>query len=244
MCDCKIPATPDFAKPVSIAYSPPASWDPLYDPDRPEVGGMPLLLIADEFKRRNDLLSPPERIGSEQEFEQLFEYKATERDRNCAVICEQQLAGMASLFNDVIGSAGRTSTRLLIGAVESDMLQIVLFQKKLPGFNRARPYQIHPELDPLFTPGHPSYPGGHAAQSRAIASVIALILQRSDGTYASQIKLCQELAASLARSREFAGIHYPSDTAAGLRLADLFLDEATRSHAFGVAVGEARQEWT
>jgi hypothetical protein len=247
MCDCKMPATPNFARPVTttLTYSPPASWDPIYDPDKYEVGGMPLLLVCDDFKHRNDLLTPPTRIGSQEEFQQLFAYKETERDRKCGVICEQQqLASMAKIFNDVIDSTGKSSTRLLIGSVESDMLQVVLFQKKLANFNRARPYQIRPDLAPPFTPGHPSYPGGHAAQSHAMASVIALILQRSDNAYASQIKLSQDLAADLAINREIAGIHYPSDTAAGLRLAELYLAEAMQSHAFAGALGEARQEWT
>jgi PAP2 superfamily len=243
VCDCNIPPTPIYSTPVVVTYSPPATWDPQFDPANPAVGATPLILIPDEFKHRNNLLSPPAPIGSPAEFKQLFDYQTAERDKYCARICAQNISNMVHLFGAVLDYTGKGRTRLLIGAVESDLLQIVLFQKKLPNFNRARPYQIQPDLDPPFTPGHPSYPGGHSAQSHAVAGVIALILQRADSKYASLIAQCNDLAADIATNRERAGIHYPSDTAAGLRLADLYLQEALHSTKFMDNLNSARNEW-
>jgi membrane-associated phospholipid phosphatase len=69
---------------------------------------------------------------------------------------------------------------------------------KLPDFNRARPYQVYPSLDPPFTPGHASYPSGHATQSHAIAKVIELVLKTSTGQFAQLIAQCLALADEIA----------------------------------------------
>lgn len=242
MCDCHVPQTPAFAKPIRATYTPAADWDPLFDPATSSIGTEPLVLIPDSFKTRSDLLSAPAPIGSLDELRQLFSYKEFERERKCADICAQNVPVIAELFAPVLNASAKTWTPILIGFVDHDMLRIVLFQKKIY-FNRARPYQIYPDLTPPFTPGHPSYPGGHAAQSQAIAAVIELILQPYGSTYARLIQQCKDLAVDIARNREVAGLHYPSDTDAGKALAGLFIVEALKSEKFNGLLTEARKEW-
>lgn len=241
MCDSHIPPTPDYARPVTITYSPPALWDPHYDPANPDVGGKPLSLIPDAFKHRTDLLEAPTLIGTATEFQQLLDDRRVEREKNCLRICTQNHSSITDLFVAVLNFTGKTWTGQLMGAVEADVLQVVLYQKKI--FNRARPYQIRPDLTPPFTPGHPSYPGGHSAQSSAVATTIALILQSSDNRYWTLIQQCNTLARDIARNRELAGIHYPSDTAAGLALADLYMQAAFASDKFKRELNHARDEW-
>jgi len=80
-------------------------------------------------------------------------------------------------------------------------------------FQRARPYHVEPTLDlAIPPPPHPSYPSGHAAQSMAVALA-----------YGRVNPACAQAAVAWAQGvggrREAAGVHFPSDTAAGQVLA-------------------------
>lgn len=75
-------------------------------------------------------------------------------------------------------------------------------------YMRARPHQTWPALAPCIpTPRHPSYPSGHALQSFLIAELIARAAPHLEVA-------ARSLASRIARNREVAGLHYPSDTAA------------------------------
>lgn len=104
--------------------------------------------------------------------------------------------------------------------------------------NRARPVQLEPALAPPFFPAHPAYPSGHAGQSHAVA--LALI----DATPASWHRRLRDTARAIGHRREIAGVHYPSDSAAGIRLAEALV-VALRNDPGGVyrrQVEEARKE--
>ena len=99
-------------------------------------------------------------------------------------------------------------------------------------FNRARPWHCDPELRRLFPkghpahPGHPSYPSGHSTQAHTVAFLFA--------RRAPQLKdVLLMAAARIALNREIAGLHFPSDSAAGRMLGEAFADaiiEAPKSH--------------
>jgi hypothetical protein len=244
MCDCKLAPTPQYSIAPIIQYSPPAAWDPNFDPDNPDIGDPPLMLVPDEFKCHRHLLKAPDRVAPPEEFRLLFDYKVNERSEHCRDICSQNaIQQLSDLFIALINSYGKAGTNMLLRHVENDMLRVVLFQKKLPDFNRARPYQLYPSLDPPFTPGHASYPSGHATQSHAMAKTIELVLKTSAGQFAQLIAQCFALADEIALNRERAGVHYPSDSAAGKRLADLFVAEAMNYPAFHSRLIQARKEW-
>jgi undecaprenyl-diphosphatase len=78
--------------------------------------------------------------------------------------------------------------------------------------NRPRPFETIPQADPLMgaTVGQ-SLPSGHAATSFAGAVVLTYIFPRS-APYAFL------LAAAIAFSRVYVGVHYPSDVLAGAAL--------------------------
>jgi hypothetical protein len=87
---------------------------------------------------------------------------------------------------------------------------------------RPRPSQVCPALlPPVPVPGHPSYPSGHATEAHLIELVLNDVFSaagNSNRADAMQYDL-SALADRIARNREIAGLHYPSDSAAGKKLA-------------------------
>lgn len=115
--------------------------------------------------------------------------------------------------------AARKTARMLLEEISRLVLQdagtVVLNQKAL--FNRPRPYQLAPALNPLFCPPHPAYPSGHATQVMTLGWVIREALRKTP--YRRAGALFADYAASVGRRREVAGVHYASDTVAGHALA-------------------------
>ena len=91
---------------------------------------------------------------------------------------------------------------------------------------RLRPFVQHPTLvTPLFTTGDYSYPSGHATGMELQARILAqLCPDKSDAL--------RQRARQVADSRVVAGVHYASDTEAGLTLGDLLFDEIESKTAF------------
>ena len=86
-------------------------------------------------------------------------------------------------------------------------------------FNQIRPNVFDPTLRPFIdVPGHQSYPSNHSFQSFAIAFVYSRAVPEHPGNP----KLF-ERARRVAENREWAGVHYASDTQAGHDLAKMFL---------------------
>jgi undecaprenyl-diphosphatase len=84
---------------------------------------------------------------------------------------------------------------------------IALGLKHLSG--RDRPYVGNPEPEPLMTTQLDlSFPSGHAATSFAGATLLALLVPRLTVPFLA-------LAAAIAWSRVYVGVHYPFDVAAG-----------------------------
>ncbi|MBC7801295.1 MAG: phosphatase PAP2 family protein [Gemmatimonadaceae bacterium] len=76
-----------------------------------------------------------------------------------------------------------------------------------------RPFQLDPAFKTVFpTPNHPSYPAAHACYSMTSALVLGGLFPRDA---AAVLALGRESG----DSRVWAGIHYPSDVAAGQDLA-------------------------
>ena len=92
------------------------------------------------------------------------------------------------------------------------------------GFACPRAMELSPQIQPMIlTPGHASWPSGHATECFTVASVLHALLPDGD-KYEEQL---QRLAARVAVNRTIAGVHYPVDTAVGRllgkSLADFFV---------------------
>lgn len=110
----------------------------------------------------------------------------------CAGIAEDRHPDFASRLYDAV----------------SDVEIVVLELKKR--FNRPRPSSVLPAIDPVVAvPWHAAYPSGHATQSTVIAELLSRVVPEA----AVRLK---QLAVQVGRNREIAGLHYPSDTDAGI----------------------------
>ena len=86
-------------------------------------------------------------------------------------------------------------------------------------YNIARPWQLAPNLHPVVpNPGHPAYPGGHSCQTLLAIDMIKLVMPKSMLT-ATVVNFIENLTTDVGINREYAGLHYASDTAAGRQLA-------------------------
>lgn len=75
----------------------------------------------------------------------------------------------------------------------------------------------------VLNPGHPSYPSGHATQAHAIKMAICQHL--NEDTSSITYKELHDWASDVARNRERLGLHYPSDSSAGEKLAGYIYDK-------------------
>jgi len=99
-------------------------------------------------------------------------------------------------------------------------------------FARPRPSRVDPALlPPIEVPGHGAYPSGHACEAMMVALILEQVLPAVIVPADPENGPLRTLARRIARNREVLGLHYPSDTACGFRIAarslPLFLACAT-----------------
>ena len=183
----------------------------------PDTGWDPMLKaanVASAFARKFDQwkdfltaadLGPLDEQQLKQELVQLWRYKIKERDSRADEI-RTQAADFTPYFALATGSSVicRPNTwALILAALQVGGLVGTHFKMQ---FKRARPVQVWPAIAPnIATPAHPSFPSGHALQSR----LIALAITDAAPAFAS---VCDKLAFRIGQNREVAGVHWPSDT--------------------------------
>jgi hypothetical protein len=105
-------------------------------------------------------------------------------------------------------------------------------------FNRIRPSLLDSSLDTVIAvPDFPAYPSYHSSEAYFIAHVFSeLAPERKDEFMAR--------AYQIALNREIAGVHYPSDSAAGKLLAQQFFDILMKNDKFKTFLATAKIEWS
>lgn len=112
-------------------------------------------------------------------------------------------------------------------------------------YQRPRPSQLCPALlPPIGVPGHASFPSGHSTQAHLMALCMGDVLNPLP-QQATMVDDLWTLADCIARNREIAGLHYPSDSAAGAAFAyciHSLLNANSQTH-YLQAVTAAQSEW-
>jgi membrane-associated phospholipid phosphatase len=119
-------------------------------------------------------------------------------------------------------------------------------------YKRPRPTHLCPALlPPIAVPGHAAYPSGHSTQAHLMALCMGEIFDGLPAAQKPQMQPMRDdlkvLADRIARNREIAGLHYPSDTAAGVVLANqvlALLSGMPATSPYRTAVANAVAEWT
>ncbi|WP_245840978.1 phosphatase PAP2 family protein [Puniceibacterium sediminis] len=87
------------------------------------------------------------------------------------------------------------------------------------GLDVARPIALSSAVQPVIqTPGHPSFPSGHATESFVLATLFSRLFYDVPFDPAMAVETQNEVmryAARIATNRTVAGVHYPTDSMAG-----------------------------
>lgn len=187
-------------------------------------------------------LTPPPSNNSPEtraELKALRHYQATARDEATVnkINIEARTGNFAETFLEdetIPPTLAKAAYHLLKLADDESRYFIVKYKKR---FARPRPSQLAPDLKLVVpNPGHAAYPSGHATQSWLMARILSLLDPQHQQAYLAYAK-------AIAKRREIAGVHYPSDSTAGQKLADGLLKELKKLPAFQEELRESFKKY-
>ena len=202
------------------------------------------MAIAAEFAATGDawkkIALPPPPIDPTDDIAKLIHY----RDHGRAARREE-MAVQAITFHDYFAHLlaalppSRPHTNVLVWT-GIYVASIVAAYWKLK-YMRARPVQVCASVFPtIVTPPHPSYPSGHALQGMLTAECAKLVTPQE-----MHVSI-DRLGARVGENREYAGVHYPSDTTASHAIAPKVfgvLNDRSLVPEFRKLVDLAKKEW-
>jgi membrane-associated phospholipid phosphatase len=205
----------------------------------------PQLSIAAQYLGDDEkliVLPPPPVNSSERtraELELLRGYRHLRTSARVTQIREEVDAGPLRIgrmtLADYFESSKLKHTARAIRAVLAEVYPIIFRFKHR--FDRVRPHLLDTTLEPVIdVPQHPAYPSGHSTQAHVVAYLLSEIAPARRAEF-------ERDALRIAVNREIAGVHYPSDTAAGALLARQVLDRMLQKPAFAQLVQQAKAEW-
>jgi acid phosphatase (class A) len=184
---------------------------------------------------------PPANTASEThaELEKLLGYKASRTPEiQAAILAELELSttqfGPYTL-GEYLDEKKFPATARVLRDSYADVSTIMMREKER--FNRVRPSLLEPRIEPLIAvPPHPAYPSGHSTQAHFFAEVLSVLMpERREEFFAR--------AYEIAWHREVAGLHYRSDTEAGMLLAEQIFNALRKDAEFPLLLDEAKREW-
>jgi hypothetical protein len=165
------------------------------------------------------LPEPPDAKKSAQEAVNVYNNRlATDYQSRLVEIIEENEGPPAYYHRMLLTDEGRNiQTGALIKKVITWSMPPIMYFKH--HWKRPRPTQLEPRIRPAIDcPTHPAYPSGHSTQSHLIALVIGKVTGREDIQDA-----LWDAAHRIAQNREYAGVHYKSDSECGIDLAEQLL---------------------
>lgn len=168
-------------------------------------------ILKEDFEINQLLIHPPS-IDNEIEAKVVLSFKKLRTTKTLKNIYEEDQNFLENFLRIARnGCVLKTDVENKLTQAIADLTDIVLDLKSR--FGRPRPNEIIPAIDPVLpVPMFSAYPGGHATQ----AKVAADLLIGWGGVV--NAKYLYQYAKQVARNREIAGLHYPSDSFAGNHL--------------------------
>lgn len=201
--------------------------------------------LPEDWKARVRLDLPPERA----ECELVVDLKELRQGERLQEIRNEAEHGLRGTLRNVLAVLGPITQKFLtqdmLVAAAGD-IEIATMVLKLH-YQQGRPRHCCDEtrIEPMYRgtrhdPLHASYPSGHSTQAHAAA----LLLAECSGSNAAQRREMLDAAARIAQNREVAGLHYPSDSAAGKSLAEQLVPLLLASASFRAKYFDpASKEW-
>ena len=160
---------------------------------------------------------------------------------------QAQAEGFTDVFHELLdsGNGRRPATATLVHAgIQIGAMTVMHYKAK---FNRARPVHVYPALMPVIpTPPHPAFPSGHATQAHLVRHLVVMAV--GPDLQAAFDPPLSALAARIAKNREIAGVHFPSDSAGGealaAGLAAVLGSQLDTMPAFKACMEAAQAEWS
>jgi hypothetical protein len=170
---------------------------------------------------------PPMEVGEEAFRIEALHHRLVDELRVCKAcgeLCDRVLeiqnqdTGFRQYFVQLAKNVGSTRVdklNTLFDNIDDFAPKAYFFFKRY--FARARPYHYLPKLVPatnapvIGRPPHPAYPSGHATMSFLYAHLCAECIPKGKDAFF-------RLATRISLNRELAGVHFPSDTQAGIVL--------------------------
>ncbi len=200
------------ALPVSAGNFPHGAWGASYLRDIPRA------IDFVESHAAHLSVEPPPADDSEitrSEISYLKKIAENRASRDIILITKENLDPHKRFYNVLGLEPGESSEiDLLVQRINAESYLPVLYFKHK--FSRTRPYQIDNTLTTVIDgPPHASYPSGHATQAYLFSLILSELLPADD----PRVSQLAELGKGMGIRREIAGVHYPSDTRAGVELA-------------------------
>lgn len=225
-------------KPIDkLRFSNTMSWD-----EKLLAHTLEQTLYITNWQNKIRLQPPPSNSSfrTQEELKLLLEYQKNRSESQITQIIQEVNISSAIMadrpVNDYFDSAKFPSTAKLLHEAFHDLTVVVFFEKR--HFDRVRPSMLEPNIKPVIdVPNHPSYPSGHSTQAHLIALLLSELVPDRE-------KSLLEKADAIAKNREIAGLHYPSDSEAGRQLARQFKDLILENPEFEKLLEQAKQEWS
>lgn len=188
-------------------------------------------------RRRLITLRAPGKAIFKQQLDLVAAYADLRSDRSAEIMA--QVTGLMAFWAAVIGLRPHRHKKTLQLMDLGVSLAVHIGMRFKHIFATQRPVEMSPQVQPMIpTPGHGSWPSGHATEAFIVATLLEALLdaaQPEAGNGHACREQLQRLAGRIAVNRTVAGLHFPVDSAVG-RLLGTALGEFFVARCVGSSV--------
>ena len=216
---------------ATLTFTNTQTWSPRYLQWAETAVDIPEIVLPSAPKNTSD--------STKRDLAVMHAYQDARTEKNIEEI-KQEINVYDALFGEkTLGQLVDENSRPLTFELMKEVIELespqIMKQKKI--YNRVRPSYLDHTLKPAIdVPPHPAYPSGHATQAYLRAHVLGELDPAHHDDYLQAAK-------RIARNREVAGLHFPSDTKAGEILAGQLFKKLMDTADFSKRLEAAKAEW-